>query len=131
MQPILLFDGVCNLCNDTVQFTIERDPTGKFKFASLQSSVGQELLKKFNLPTNDFDSFVLVDGEQCYTKSSAALRVIKGFGGWWTLLYIFILIPKPIRDWVYSLVAKNRYRWFGKANQCWMPTPDLKERFLV
>ncbi len=129
-SPILLFDGVCNLCNGLVQFTIERDPQGKFKFASLQSNSGQSLLKKFNLPTDDFDSFVLVNGDKHYTKSTASLRVAKGFGGFWALFYGFIIIPKPLRDSVYNLIARNRYRWFGKQETCWMPTPELKARFL-
>lgn len=129
-QPILLFDGVCNLCDDMVQQVIKRDRKGKFMFASLQSDTGQALLKKFNRPTNDFDSFVIVEGDKHYTKSTAALRVLRGFGGGWKLMYGFIVIPKFIRDGVYNLIAKNRYRWYGKKDQCMMPTPELKARFL-
>lgn len=129
-HPIVLFDGVCNLCNRSIQFIIERDQDKTFRFASLQSPVGQTLLKQFNLPTDQFDSFILVDKNQYYTQSSAALQVIKRFSGLWKLGYIGIVIPKRIRDWMYQFVAKNRYRWFGKRDQCWLPTPELKERFL-
>lgn len=129
-QPILLFDGVCNLCNTSVQFVIEHDPHAHFKLASLQSEAGQQLLAQFDLPSDDFDSFILIDNGQAYDRSSAALRVAKGLGGLWSLAYIFILIPKPVRDVVYRLIAKNRYRWFGKTEQCWVPTPELKGRFL-
>ena len=129
-KPILLFDGVCNLCNGSVQFIIERDTKKQFLFASLQSEKGQELLTKFNLPTQDFDSFVFIEGEKIYTKSTAALRVFSRFGGLWSLLKIFLLVPAFLRNLVYSLVAKNRYKWFGKSESCWLPTPDLQSRFL-
>lgn len=127
---ILLFDGVCNLCNRIVQFTIKRDSKGKFRFASLQSESGQELLKKFNLPTEDFDSFVFIQGDKHYTKSSAGLRVLKELGRGWKLFYVLMIIPKPIRDFFYGLVAKSRYRMFGKRDTCMVPTPELNERFL-
>ena len=129
-KPILLFDGVCNLCNGSVQFIIERDTKKQFLFASLQSEKGQELLTKFNLPTQDFDSFVFIEGEKIYTKSTAALRVFSRFGGLWSLLKIFLLVPAFLRNLVYSLVAKNRYKWFGKSESCWLPTPDLQSPFL-
>ena len=127
--PILLFDGVCNLCNSSVQFIIERDTEGIFKFAALQSELGQELLKKFGQDTTDFDTIVLVENDEFYTKSDAALRVAKSLKGiqW---LWVFRFVPRFIRDGVYSLISKNRYRWFGKEESCWLPTPDLKTRFL-
>ncbi|TAD96888.1 MAG: thiol-disulfide oxidoreductase DCC family protein [Bacteroidetes bacterium] len=128
-KPILLFDGVCNLCDSIVQFIIKADPEGKFMFASLQSEKGQELLKKFGFPTENFDSFVLIDQEKSAEKSTAALQVLKKLGGFWQLFYIFILIPKPIRDFVYEMIAKNRYRFFGKKDSCLIPTPELKARF--
>ena len=127
---ILLFDGVCNLCNGIVQFTIKRDPKGKFKFASLQSDAAQLLLKKFGLSTDDFDSFVLVDGNKYFLKSSAGLQVLKELGGVWKLFYVFIIIPRPIRDFIYNIIAKTRYRIFGKRDQCMVPTEDIKQRFL-
>lgn len=98
--------------------------------ASLQSEAGQQLLADYGLPTDDFDSFVLIENGQAFTQSTAALRVAKGLGGIWQLLYTFVLIPAPVRNAVYDFVAKNRYKWFGKKDQCWMPTPEFKSRFL-
>lgn len=129
-SPVLLFDGVCNLCNSLVQFVIQRDLKGTFLFASLQSEAGQRLLRQFDLPTTDYNTFVLVHRNHCYTKSTAALHVFKGLGRLWPLLYGFIIVPKPVRDVVYDWIARNRYKWFGKKDQCMVPTPELKERFL-
>lgn len=129
-QHILLFDGVCNLCNRIVKFTIKRDPKGKFKFASLQSASGKALLKQFNLPLNNFDSFVYITNNKYYRKSSAGLHVLKDLGGIWKLFYVFMIIPKPIRDFLYNLIAKTRYKIFGKRDTCMIPTPDIKKRFL-
>ncbi len=129
-KPVLLFDGVCNLCNGSVKFIIERDHKKLFMFASLQSEKGQEYLRKFNLPTDNFDSFVLVEGDQYYTKSTAALKVFSRFGGLWNLLKILLWIPAFLRNPFYSIVAKNRYKWFGKQESCWLPTPELQSRFL-
>ncbi len=129
-HPILLFDGVCNMCNSLVTFVIKRDQEATFKFASLQSEVGQRILKEHSLPSEQFDSFYYVDGQKVFTKSTAALKVAKELDGAWRLFYPFIVIPKPIRDIIYSLIAKNRYRWFGKREQCMLPNPDMKKRFL-
>ncbi len=129
-NPILLFDGVCNLCDTSVHFIIDRNPKKNLRFASLQSDKGQELLNKFNLSTENFDSMVLVVGDKYYTKSSAALKVSQSMSLPWPLLSIFIFIPKIIRDSAYSLVARNRYNWFGKQELCRVPTPELRERFL-
>ena len=127
---ILLFDGVCNLCNSIIQFTIKRDPKGKFKFASLQSESGQALLKKFGLPTDDFDSFVFINGDKHFLKSSAGLHVLKELGGVWKLFYVFIIFPRPLRDFIYNMIEKTRYRIFGKRDTCMIPTQDIKLRFL-
>lgn len=127
---VLLFDGVCNLCNSTVQFILKRDKKKRFYFAALQSEKGQELLQKFGLPTQDFDTVVYVRGESFLTKSSAALYIMRDLGGFWQILFPLIVIPKFIRDAVYSWVARNRYRWFGRQESCMLPTPDLKSRFL-
>ena len=127
---IVLFDGVCNLCNGFVQFTIKRDPQVKFKFASLQSKSGQYLLKKNNLPTEHFASLVYIKYGHCYSKSSAVLHFLKDLGGKWAFLYIFIVIPSPIRDFVYTLVANARYKILGKKESCWLPTLTLKSHFL-
>ncbi len=129
-KPVLLFDGVCNLCNSVVQFAIKRDRAQRFRFAALQSEAGQALLAQFHIPTESFETFVLVERERYFTKSTAALRVAKGLGHLWPLAYTAIIIPKPLRDLVYDIIAKNRYRWFGKKDQCMVPTPDLSDRFL-
>jgi len=127
---ILLFDGVCNLCNRVVQFVIKRDTKATIKFASLQSDAGQVLLKKVGLPTDNFTSIVLIINNNHYLKSTAGLRVLKELGGVWKLLYVFIFLPKPLRDFIYDLIAKNRYQMFGKRDVCMLPTDDLKQRFL-
>lgn len=127
---ILLFDGVCNLCNGIVQFVIKRDPKAKFKFAALQSESGQALLKKFGLPANHFHSFVYIHGDRYFLQSSAALYVLKELRGLWKLLYVFIILPTPLRDFFYSIIAKRRYQLFGKRDTCMVATPELKQRFL-
>ena len=129
-HPVILFDGVCNLCNSSVQFVIRRDKKGSFRFASLQGRSGQQYLQQYHLPVDDFNSFVLIENNKVYTRSTAALRVARQLGGGWKLLYGFIVIPRFIRDAVYNLVAKNRYRWFGKKEACMIPSPELKARFL-
>ena len=129
-NPILLFDGVCNLCNGVVQFVIRHDPAGRFRFAALQSEAGQALLKQFSLPTSQFDSFVYVKDGQFYTESTAALLVARDLGGAWSLLWGLIVVPRFLRDAVYRLVARNRYRVFGKQDACMIPTPELRARFL-
>ena len=127
--PIILFDGVCNLCTGSVQFILKRDKEKKFLFASLQSNFGQELLKKFDLPTNTFNSFILLQEGKIFTRSTAALKMFQQLKGWkW--VKIFWIVPRFIRDSIYNLIAKYRYTWFGKKNECWLPTPELKSRFL-
>jgi len=127
---VLLFYGACNLCINVVNFTIKRDSKEKIKFAALQSESGQALLKKFGLPTNDFDSFVFIIGEKYFLKSSAGLHVLRELGGVWKLFYAFIIFPGPFRDFIYNMVAKTRYRIFGKRDACIIPTPEVKRRFL-
>jgi len=129
-RPIILFDGVCNLCNGAVQFVLKRDRTKQFRFASLQSNAGQALLRGRGLPTEDFDTMVLVEEDRVYTRSNAALRILRGCGGMWALAYAFILVPRALRDAVYGVIARYRYRWFGKREECWLPTPELRDRFL-
>lgn len=128
---VILFDGVCNLCNSMVQFVIKKDSKKLFQFASLQSAYGQQILQKFKLPTTVLNSFVLLEDGKIYTKSTAALRVAKQLKGLWPLLYGFIIVPTFIRNGVYDFIAKNRYKWFGKQETCWLPTPDLRDRFLA
>ncbi|HEX7906435.1 MAG TPA: thiol-disulfide oxidoreductase DCC family protein [Chitinophagaceae bacterium] len=129
-QQIILFDGVCNLCNRSVQFIIKRDTKKKFLFASLQGKSGQALLKRFNLQADDFNSFILIDGDKIYSRSAGALRMLKELGGGWKLFYAFMIVPRFIRDAVYNWVARNRHKWYGKREECMVPTPELKERFL-
>lgn len=129
-SPIILFDGLCNFCSSIVFFTIKRDKNSVFKFAPLQSNAGRYLLKRFNLPTENHNSFVLVEQNRFFIKSNAVLRVAKRLGGIWSLLYVFMLVPNPIRDFIYDIMAKNRYRWFGRKEECLVPTPDIKNRFL-
>lgn len=129
-HPILLFDGVCNLCNGSVQFVIERDPNAKFRFAALQSDEGKQLLFYFDLPSHDLFSVILVEDAQIYTRSSAALRLLKNMDNWYRFFYVLIIFPKSIRDFFYKIIANNRYKWFGKKESCMLPTPELKSRFL-
>lgn len=128
-KPVILFDGVCNLCSGSVQFILKRDKEKKFLFASLQSSYGQSILKQFGLPANTFNSFILFEEGKIFIRSTAALKIFPQLKGWkW--VKIFWAVPRFIRDAVYNLIAKNRYKWFGKKNECWLPTPELKKRFL-
>jgi len=129
-NPILLFDGVCNLCNGFVQFIVKRDPEGIFQFASLQSDAGQELMKQHGFNPDEINTVILVEEDRVYTRSDVPLRVVQKFSGLWPMLYVFVIIPKAIRDAIYNWVAQNRYKWFGKKDQCMIPTPELKSRFL-
>ncbi len=128
--PVLLFDGLCNLCSSSVQFVLKHDKKARFHFASLQSEVGQELLKAHGLATDDFDSFVLIKGGKIFTQSSAALQVAGQLNFPLNLLKLLLIIPRPIRDFCYNFMAKNRYKWFGKKASCWLPKPEWKGRFL-
>ncbi len=127
---IILFDGVCKLCNGIVGFTIKRDPKANFRFAALQSERGGMLLKEFGLSSKDFDSFIYIKANNYYVKSTAGLHVLKELGGGWKLAYILIYLPRPVRDYIYDLVARTRYKVFGKLDSCMMPAEDLKHRFL-
>lgn len=129
-RPVVLFDGVCNVCNATVQFILRHDRKEKFLFASLQGEYGRKVLETHHLPSDNFSSFLLADGDRIFAKSTGALELCRRLGGGWKILYAFILIPTPFRDAVYGYVARNRYRWFGKQDTCYMPTPALKRRFL-
>ena len=130
INNVIFFDGICNLCNGAVQFTIERDTKNVFKFAALQSDFAERELKPFNINHHHLGSFVLLEDGKVYEKSTAALRVAKKLKGLWPLLYAFIVVPRFIRDAVYDFIARNRYKWFGKQESCWVPTPALKSKFL-
>lgn len=130
MSGIILFDGVCNFCNSSVNFIIDRDTTNYFKFGALQSDEGQALLRKHNQSTDSFDTLILIEGDKLYTRSTAALRIAKKLSGLWPLFYVFIIIPKFFRDPIYNLIAKNRYKVFGKKDTCRLPTPQERAKFL-
>jgi predicted DCC family thiol-disulfide oxidoreductase YuxK len=129
-HPVVLFDGVCNLCDRSVQFILDRDPAGVFHFASLQSDTGRALLEDHKLDPDALASIVVVDDDRAYTHSDAALRIAKDLSAPWNVLATFRIIPRPLRNWVYNIVAANRYRWFGTREACRIPTPDVAARFL-
>jgi predicted DCC family thiol-disulfide oxidoreductase YuxK len=132
-SPTLIFDGVCNLCNGAVQWVIRHDPRAVFRFAALQSEAGQALLAGHALPLSprqSIASVVLVDGERVWFRSDAALEVLCRLGGVWGVLRFLRLVPRPIRDAIYDWVARHRYNWFGRRDECWLPTPELRRRFV-
>ncbi len=130
MNSIILFDGICNLCNSSVLFVIRRDPAKKFRFASLQSEFGKQFLATQGLPQNEYNSFILYDNGIVFTRSTAALKVLRKLNGGWSVFYSLIVIPRFIRDYFYNVIARNRYRWFGRREACSVPTPELKALFL-
>lgn len=127
---VILFDGVCNLCNGYVNWMIDHDLKNQFKFASLQSDYGQQKVAELGLQGDYLNTIVYYENGRGYTHSSAVLRILKQLGGIYSLLSIFLLVPPFIRNFVYNLVARNRYNWFGKRESCRIPTPELKARFL-
>ena len=129
-NAVILFDGVCNLCQAAVQFVIARDPQAYFTFASLQSPAGQQLLAAHGLTHEVCDSVVLIEGTHHWTESDAALRIVPHLTGWWPLLAWLTFLPRPLRNGVYRYVARQRYRWFGRHDTCLLPTPELRQRFL-
>lgn len=131
MSAIILFDGVCNFCNGWVNFVIERDRKNLFKFAPLQSEIGQKLLGEYRIVKTASDSVVLIADGRAFTHSNAILQIARRLGGIWLAADVFYLIPKFPRDFFYKLFARNRYRFFGKKEVCMMPTPEIRERFLV
>jgi len=129
-QPVILFDGVCNFCNSAINFTLKRNNKANISFAPLQSEAGQKLLKQYNLPANDMESFVFIENGRAYNRSTAGLRVCRHLRGLWPLCYGLIIVPKFIRDAIYNWIAKNRYKWFGVRQECMIPSPEVKARFL-
>ncbi len=127
---VILFDGVCNLCNGFVQFVLKRDKNKVFQFASLQSNYGKELSAHFNLSSDNLKTVILFDGENILMQSDAGIKIISSFGGVWKLILVFKIIPRFIRNGIYNLLAKNRYTLFGKKDQCMIPTENMKDRFL-
>lgn len=131
MKPVILFDGVCNFCNSSVHFIIQRDKKKYFRFAAFQSEAGQQLVRQYRLESLNLQTLVLIKDEKVYMRSSAALRIARKLSGGWAALYPFIIIPSLLRDIPYKLISKNRYRWFGRKQECMIPSPDIKERFLT
>ncbi|MBL8008254.1 MAG: thiol-disulfide oxidoreductase DCC family protein [Ignavibacteria bacterium] len=129
-NKVILFDGVCNLCNSSVNFIIDRDKNNIFKFAALQSEAGKNFLCQFSLNETEFDSVVLISGNKYFVKSDAALNIVKEFPGFWKTLYVFRIIPLSFRNYLYDFIAHNRYKIFGRKDSCRIPTPELKEKFL-
>jgi predicted DCC family thiol-disulfide oxidoreductase YuxK len=130
-QSIILFDGVCNLCNASVDFIIQRDKRAHFKFSSLQAPIASELLRQYpSVKDSSLDSVLLLHKGKLYDKSAAALRIARHLSGLWPMLYVFIIVPPFIRDAVYRFIARNRYKWFGKSDTCRLPSPEERERFL-
>lgn len=130
-KQLILFDGVCNLCNSTVQYVIKHDKKDIFRFAALQSEIGQKLIDQFGIDTIKTDSILLYsEASGLSMKSTAALKISKSLGFPFTILQLFLIIPAFLRNWVYDFIAKNRYKWYGKRNECIIPTPELKSKFI-
>jgi predicted DCC family thiol-disulfide oxidoreductase YuxK len=129
-RRIILFDGVCNLCNGVVQFIIRRDPYARFKFVALQSERGLQLLKQFGFPEDKFNFIVYIREGKSIIKSTAILHILRDLGGVWRIFYAFVIIPKFIRDFIYNFFAKRRYKLFGRMDSCMVPTPTIRNRFL-
>ncbi|WP_372769019.1 thiol-disulfide oxidoreductase DCC family protein [Lutibacter sp.] len=129
-KSIILFDGVCNLCNASVNFVIRHDKKGQFLFASFQSDAAKEILLQYNLKNLKIDTIILIEGNEVYYKSTAALLIAKHLEGRFKLLFGFIIVPKFLRDWIYSFISNHRYNWFGKRGSCMIPSLKLKNRFI-
>ena len=131
MSALILFDGVCNFCNRAVNFVIDRDKAGYFKFAPLQSEIGEETRDRHGIDMLTTDSIVLVENEHAFLHSTAALKIARRLDGLWPAFYAFIIVPKPLRDWAYRLFASCRYKLFGRQDACMIPTPEVRARFLI
>lgn len=131
MNRVILFDGVCNLCDNSVRFIFRNDPTGQFHFAPLQSERATQLLAERGISAPDLNSILLIEDGAVFSHSTAALRIARRLRAPWPILYAGIIIPKPLRDAVYRVIARNRYKWFGQKESCSLPPPGLRERFLA
>jgi predicted DCC family thiol-disulfide oxidoreductase YuxK len=130
-KKIILFDGVCNLCNSSINYVIDKDQKDEFRFLALQSNLGKELQNYLGITSKTLDSIILyIPNEAYYIKSTAALKIISRFSGLWKIVLIFNIVPAKIRDFIYDIVARNRYKWYGKQQQCRIPTPELESKFL-
>lgn len=131
MSAIILFDGVCNFCDNTVNFIIDKDSAGYFRFAPLQSETGMKLLEQYNIDSANTDSVILIENEKVFLHSTAALKIARRLDGIWRFAYVFIIVPSFIRNAAYKLFAKYRYKLFGKKDACMMPSPEIRQRFLA
>ena len=131
MNSIILFDGVCNFCNSSVNFIMDKDKKNRFVFAALQSAPGVELMKRFRLNPDELASLILIENERYFSRSTAALRISKGLGFPWSSFYIFIIIPSFLRNIAYRIIAMYRYKWFGRRDSCRIPSPKEESRFLI
>jgi predicted DCC family thiol-disulfide oxidoreductase YuxK len=129
-ERVIVFDGVCNFCNAFVNFVMDRDSRELFKFGTLQSQPAQQILTQLHLSTGDYETFLLLENGKVFTKSTAALKILRCLHGWWPWLYAFIIIPRPLRDLVYSFIARHRYQWMGKSETCRVPSPEERARFI-
>lgn len=130
-NPVILFDGVCNLCAASVQFVLKRERTPKFRFASLQSGVGQDYIRRYASPEyQSTNTIILIEGGEAYYKSGAALRIARALSFPWPILFIFLIIPEKLRDLAYDFIGQRRYKWFGKMDACWVPDKSVSDRFL-
>lgn len=127
---VIVFDGVCNFCNAFVNFVLDRDSHGLFKFGMLQSPPAQQILQQFQLSTDDYETFLLIEQGKLFTKSTAALKILRQLGMPWSLLGVFMIIPRQIRDPFYNVFARHRYQWMGKSDTCRVPTEEDRKRFV-
>lgn len=129
-HPVIVFDGMCVLCSANARFVMRHDRAGRFRLTTMQGEAGAALMERFEIDPLDPETFILVDGDSVLRNSDAALAILVGLGWPWRALAALRIVPRPLRDWVYRLVARNRYRWFGKREQCFMPTPEQAGRIL-
>jgi len=129
-QNVIIFDGVCKFCNNSVNFIIKRDHHNVFLFAPMQSEAAQDLIAKYNVKDVGFDTFLLIKNNKCFYRTDAVLEITKDLSGYWYLFRVFKLLPRSFRDYFYRLLARNRYDIFGKTDKCMVPTPDIKNKFL-
>jgi predicted DCC family thiol-disulfide oxidoreductase YuxK len=129
-KAIILFDGVCNFCNSSVNFVMKHDKKDRFRFAPLQSATGKKILQQFHEDTDATDSVILIENSGLYKRSTAILRIAKRLGGAYLLLYGFMIVPRFLRDAVYNFIGRNRYKWFGKKDRCMVPTEEVKKKFM-
>jgi len=129
-KGLVLFDGVCNFCNSSINFIIRHDKTDHFRFLTLQSERGQKIIKQYNLDPENLQTVILLENGRIYTRSTAALRIARKLNGGWKLFYGFIIVPAVMRDFFYNVISKKRYKWWGKKESCMIPTPEVRQKFL-